>query len=448
MITEWAEYFSGRIPIGIGLIPILGLVFSFIWWTVWKGTGFYSKDRFWKVLGWGWLHIFILYCALWFIFRPLPMVTRVLVSVNPSHTHDKDYKAYVVAYVINKRLEASSKRIATQIGLWGKAAENLVPNFVRNIPDSIAWKLRVKYRVEVYSTLNGIEVILKTAQGESFRERQRWVMAPASLKEGSIWLAGKVARELGDSEDHQWNVFPPNLTPEIIEQWVESFIAERDGDFEKAESLLVNIVRQFPHWVSPRQELGCLWLTISPHRHFEALDTLLMGTLSLNEADPVTLRLIGWYGLEFRQWDRAESALKLSLQYDPDNPVTWMLLSRLSPSRWDRLPLKDGPEMLKQALYIDKGYEVARLLLVNHFRSLHRTVDALKLIEEGLAIRPHSLPLLISRSAIEVESGKVFDCVKTTEKILAISPNHPKALYNLGLAYLRMKRWDEAANAF
>ncbi|MFN3821402.1 MAG: hypothetical protein ACK4OO_03635, partial [bacterium] len=275
MITEWVEYFSGRIPIGIGLIPIMGLAFSFIWWTVWKGTMFYPKSALYKMLGLGWANIFFLYFAVWFLFHPLPMVTRVLISVISSDSPDRDYRAYVAAYVIDKRLEATSKRITTQVGLWGKPSESLLPSFSRIIPDSVALKLRVKYRVEVYSTLEGVMVILKKAHRGSFREEERWEMPSVSLETGSVWLAERVARKLGCDEDLLWSGFPSNLTSEIIEQWGKSFLAKRDGDFEKAESLLVSIIRQFPHWVSPRQELGLLWLTISPHRHFKALDTLL-----------------------------------------------------------------------------------------------------------------------------------------------------------------------------
>lgn len=449
MFADWVEYLSGRVPLGIFALPLAGVVFTFVWWMVWWGTRFYSLGRFWRVLLLGWFTIVLTYTIAWRIKPPLPVPIRVNVTVSsPNDSSSFDASSWVVAYSIYRSCFSSSEPVVVIGDRWSRLPARDTLSLFSEVPGDIAERLRVSYKVSVGGKDGEVKVKILRRKGSRFKLMGELELPSLSLGTGAIWLTEETGKRLGIPFRPGEINYPSYIDKNALFEWGECLKRMGNGEVEESEASLVRLVRNFPRWLYPRQELARLWLTFKAQTRYSELDTLLLSTLSLNKEDPYTLMLLGWYSLEFRDWERAESALKLALHHGGEHPGLWILLSRLSSGRWKDLPLRNEEEMMRRALLLDGSYEVGRVLLANHLRTRGLYFKALEVLQEGLALHPSSIPLLVTRSVVELEQGDPARSLKTCQSVLNLQPEHPKALYNQGLAFLRMRRWQEAAESF
>ncbi|MBM3328220.1 MAG: tetratricopeptide repeat protein [Calditrichaeota bacterium] len=449
-LTDHLAYLSGWIPFGLGIIPLVGGAFTFIWWTVWKGTGFYTVRRFRLVLLIGWASVVTLYTALWSLKPPPPVPIRVhTILYDPTYYTTGAWRTQLVSETIQNRLVASPDPINVRIGNFTPGSWFVPPD--PHALDRLLLDLRVNYivRVGLKDTAGVVTVHILRRSGETYREVAEFDTPPVEGPRAAVWAAREVAVRIGDrSNPNPWPGMPPNL-PGIAFQRYYTALASLTRETTQAPlDSLRQLAADYPKWAAPRIAFASHLLQSNPGLYPDEIDSLLTEALHVEPDRAEGLLQYGRFNLEFRRWDEAESALKLAFHYGPDDPRVYLYLARLSEARLADLRLKSRIDLLERAIVLDPGYEAARLLLASEWKRRGRRPIAHKVLEDGLAINQKSPTLLLSKSSLEIEMTRFPAAIATCDSLLTYSPRHPKALYNRGLALIGVKRYDEAVGSF
>ncbi|MBM3326279.1 MAG: tetratricopeptide repeat protein [Calditrichaeota bacterium] len=446
ILQDWIDYFSGWLPLGIYLLPLIGSAFSFVWWVVWKGTGFYTRRKFWRVLIMGWMLVFTLYSALWSLNASPPIPTRI-VLVYASQSED-NWRCDLTASALNSRLNVSRRPFVVNVGQVNDMRNIAFANFRQF--ETFLVRSRIRYLIEIDTNPNrdGTVVKISRRKGNLFEGKVLLHSPDVSVAAAAIWAAQESVKILGDDKRiENYPGLPPAQSEARFKALSEAKFALARSE-TSAVSKIIDLTEQDTLWRQPRLELAQYWLLNGPGQHKEDIERHLHAILRSNPQDSDALVLLGWFYLEFRDWEKAESSLKLALNYNPDDPRSYYYLSRLMPARLKDLKWKSKPALLKRALQLDPAYENARLALAQHYRRIDRRSLAISLLNQGLDINPHSTDLLLTRAAMELESNRVKAAEATCLQILQRDSTHAKAYFNYGLALLGLKRFDEAIRVF
>lgn len=157
---------------------------------------------------------------------------------------------------------------------------------------------------------------------------------------------------------------------------------------------------------------------------------------------------LGRLFLELRRWEEAESALKLSYSYNPNDPRVYFYLSRLSEQRLIDFSYSNKKALLERAIYLSPGYEAARVSLAKiKLTGLYYKYPE-EVMNEGLRINPKSIPLLLNLSALQLETARPDQATETCYRILSLDSLNAAAMYNLGLAHLHQELFKDAVDWF
>lgn len=453
MISDQIAYLSGKIPGGIWLVPILGIIFTLIWFTVWKGTGFWSRKHYHRLLWRGWLILIILYSIAWSINRPPPIPIRIIVSADLSDTNnDNAWQVRGIADLVEQRLRISPKSFTLINEEFCPVLKGISGNSARL--DSLAHLMKVQWLIVAMppgdkSAGSFGKIRIQKHKGKGYSERASITAAGESFIASSLKSADETARALGDEplgDDWQFGMVQP--TEDQLSELYRAFLLRDNGQFDLATSVFATLKSSNPKWQRPYLELASTWLLHMSTGHADSIRQVLFDGLDVDSHNPEMYPLLGRYFLEYSNWQEAESALKIAYNYDSGDPRTFFYLSRLTNSRLSELPMKSKKELLEWAINLAPGYEAARIAMVrgNLFKFEYR--EALNLLNEGLVINPNSTLLLLSLSATNLELGRKEVAAQACRKILSIEPENSDAYYNLGIALVSMDKYDEAISMF
>ncbi len=452
MSSDLLAYLSGRLPLGIKLLPLVGGTFTFVWWVIWRGTGFWRRHRFFRILWQGWVVIITLYIVAWRIFPPPPIPIRVVVvAERPDSDSPPHWRARGLADAIERRLAASRKPFTIQspefipvLTRAGSTTERL---------DSLALQMEVRWQVQIVpsgetSTVGRHTVLIKRRRGDAFKTAAE-IDAVGSLFVGdAIRVAEEVSRRLGDSSPlERWPGKPPNL-PDV--QFAALYTAVEHceaGQFDSAAAILTDLIDEHPRWAAPRLELARTLLSHQPGLGGDRIKAALLKVLELEPDNAEAYILLGRLFLEFRGWNEAESAFKLAYHHNPDDPRVFYYLSRLNDQRFHDLPWDGEPELLERALTLASGYEAARAALAAWFREQLQYQPSYDLLTIGLALDPVSVSMKLAMSATLLKLTRNEEALEQCRQVLELRPGHPGALYNMGITLIWLERYDEAIAA-
>ena len=449
MTPDIIIYLSGHLPLGIYLIPLAGGSFSLAWWFVWLSAKFWDRAFFYRILGRGWMVIFTAYLVLWLLNRPDPIPIRVIVAeLQQASENDNNWRTRGVADVIESRLAASDKPFVALSGGIIPALENASVS-VGKI-DSLAHRMNVRWiaivtRKTTDSDELTVNVEIRRRKGGVYSPMDKMTLPHMSFSRGSRWLADEVAVKMGDlSLKNGWNDPPVDLPDGAFDTLYHAIYLRQTNQIDSAITLLEKLTGSHPAWTRPFQEIAATYLKNTPGLHLEEIHNSLMSALEIDGSSSVSYTLSGGYFIEFRDWEEAESALKLAINFNPDNPQAYFYLSRLSEVRISDLPWSSKAALLRRTLHLAPGYEAAQLALSMWHTDRFEKWKAFEILEEGLRINPTSIPLLQSSSALEIETGLYEKATVHCRRILAEQPKHAGALYNLGIALIWLENYDEA----
>ncbi len=452
MTSDLLEYLNGNVVLGLMLIPFLGGLFTFVWWVTWKGTGFWGLGRFWRVIAIGWLVIIAGYITYWRLIPPESIPIRVFVRAGDGVGQSPGAWSEGVADGIKNRLRAAPEPFVVQDE---ESAGVLFSTSSKSELDGIAAKMRIKYQVIV--TQDSVEagarppvkISILSRSGNSYKSFAEFIAPDVSLATLSAWAGEAVAQKLGgvDLKGRSFSRLP-NLPDSVLEVHYLAFSVRRQGENDLAAALFMAESNDDTTWSAPKIEFARTWLSSSPDMHEQEIRTALLEAASIDRNNPEIYILLGRHFLDFRDWDEAESALKLAYMLDFDDPRIYFYLSRLMENRFGDLPIKTSRAMIERALQLAPGYETARLAQIEKMRTVYEKRQLTKLIEDGLFIDPHSRLLLVTASALYIELHEYTRASQHCQTLLADNPTDHEALYNLGLCLLWQNHYDESIAMF
>ena len=444
MSGDLIAYLSGNIPGGIYLLSVVIAAFIIIWWLIWWGTRFWKKSHLFK--GWviGIIAILVIYVVAWKRSHPLPLPIRVIVLEAECVDPQENWYCMGFADAIQCRLSASPRHFVLQrrelIPLLAK-----IP-FEENAIDSIAVSLSISWVVLVQPSSDGkIFVTVKKRTDSSFKTVAEWSVSAFSFRKEASRITGEVERALGDNTPPRGSFgLPGSLPDSAFAEFYRAVGLRKIGEYDSAASVFEDLTLAYPEWYRPYQELARTRLEYYASYYKDEIHTALLNALEIEPADPESYVLLAQYFLRFKDWYEAESALKLAMNVTLDDPRIFFYLSRLWRGRLEDLPYSDKDELKRIALHMCPGFEEARLALAASLRDQLDRYTAVAVLEDGLAIDPNSVPLLLSLAANLLEMDRNDQAAEVCHRILELEPGHTGALYNLGIAHLYMKDYDRA----
>lgn len=181
---------------------------------------------------------------------------------------------------------------------------------------------------------------------------------------------------------------------------------------------------------------------------FRTARSLLLQSLSLDEHNSETLRLIAELYLANERWSQAEEYLRKSLELNPWDPETYLDLAQLHPSRYVDLGFKNERELLENAIFLNPCDFKARLLLADNYRVKNRYDLATRTIKEILKINPNKVKPLMALASFSLVQNDLLKSLETYKKILELEPDNADVYYNLGIIHYNQKDYDQAIEYF
>jgi tetratricopeptide (TPR) repeat protein len=131
-------------------------------------------------------------------------------------------------------------------------------------------------------------------------------------------------------------------------------------------------------------------------------------------------------------------------QLNPNQPRLYLSLSRLHPSRYQKLGFKNEVQLYKRAIFINPCYEDGYLMLSDFYLFENQREKAIQVLEQFLIINPNSVPALMALGKIYIVRNEILKIIEIYNRVLELEPNNSGAYYNLGILYYNSKDYDNA----
>jgi len=148
------------------------------------------------------------------------------------------------------------------------------------------------------------------------------------------------------------------------------------------------------------------------------------------------------------RWSLADAALKRALELSPNFPRTYLALSRLHPSRYQKLGFTDEIALFQRALFLNPGYEQAALMLGDHYLFDNKRQKAINVLKKHLEINPDSVPVLMALGKIYLLRNEILNIIDVYNRVIALDPDNSAAYYNLGILYYNSEDFENAEKFF
>ncbi|MFH0764911.1 MAG: hypothetical protein V2A61_00675, partial [Calditrichota bacterium] len=319
MTPDWLVFLSGRVPWGIWVVPGAGLFFTIVWITVWRGTGFYTRRKFIRLLVGGWLFIVIGYSAAWLISPPPAPPLRIIIQQPKSYSDSLELRFSqtsrltdldVSSYVPSDDTSRSSS-LQLSISPWRAwiATEELA-NCLRHSPrpfvlmrpednpaltdadlsrlDTLAPLLHPRWLIQINDTIyssdgqTGINLNIYRWREKTFRSIAHIPVSPTEFRTSLEQALDSTVRILGEK--------PPASTPlsyppvvgddDLRDLWLGHMLAKNNLK-DEAEAAFRELIAAHPAWVKPQLELARTMLENRSGERIEEIRQVLIHVIDL-----------------------------------------------------------------------------------------------------------------------------------------------------------------------
>lgn len=278
--------------------------------------------------------------------------------------------------------------------------------------------------------------------------------------------------------------FPLNSWPEAVlsvidtltqyENWPHSCtfsIPKHDGAFWKmygkaiisywgenldlAESTFQRLITMDPQWekmILSRIEILLQMANRSsslPKDYFYAqADTLLYFLESKKCAEYKLPWFRGKWYLQQERWHSAEISLVSAYRRYAQDPLLWMDISCLHPSRFRKLGFSDRISIYQKVLKVDPTCEEAWISLTEALLHQGKLDVVENLCKKWLSIFPRSLDGWFTLAKVAALRNDFLKLTEIYHQLIEWYPNQPEVYYNLGVLYFHLKRFSDAEAFF
>jgi arylsulfatase A-like enzyme/Flp pilus assembly protein TadD len=268
-------------------------------------------------------------------------------------------------------------------------------------------------------------------------------MEPRALKEDPRVLekmrslgylaAGGGPRKTGFSEKDDLKTLLP-----YYQKLVDSVVFSSQGDNPRAVRILKELIREKADYLTAYECLAAIYAQMSQYE--EAVKTL---EAALVEA-PGDVHMKGLLGLYLSQGGNQEAAIKklrAALETDPQDAELW---TNLGVACWKSGRLDEAKESYLKALALDKN-DAGLLNNLGTLALSQKDLDkAWDYFNRAVAIDSNLASAWNGKGAVLDGKADLPGAVECWKKAVSLNPNHEMALYNIGMALLRLNRPAEA----
>lgn len=144
----------------------------------------------------------------------------------------------------------------------------------------------------------------------------------------------------------------------------------------------------------------------------------------------------------------AVNAERAALKYDDKHFTAHYQLGRFLLLGGDARQLSDAAQHLRRAIEIDPRRSEVRFDLLTAYRALGDAPNAIAQLHLLQDARPADPRVIYADALLASDRGDMDAAVRNLREALQTEPNLPGARQDLGLAYVKLKRWTEAASVF
>lgn len=219
----------------------------------------------------------------------------------------------------------------------------------------------------------------------------------------------------------------------------------RNSFWKDEFSLFTQMVRDVPQLAVGYQNLG--------YRYYDKGDmdnavknlSIAYSKNSLNARMMIGSASIFW---EAKEYDKAIFVLNKKLQYEPGDPITYIMMSRIYGEMGNTEKEKffhDKAEQISPHVDEMMRQRIETLCLeTDELLEKHNLTGAERLLKEAQRIDPNAVPVLVDLGILAAEKGDFQKSLQHLTKALTLDPRHPPVHYNLSVVYQMMGRKAEA----
>jgi arylsulfatase A-like enzyme/Tfp pilus assembly protein PilF len=268
-------------------------------------------------------------------------------------------------------------------------------------------------------------------------------LAPAAIKEnpqvlermrslGYLAGAGEPPKERFSKEDDLKTLLP------YYRKLLRASALASQGDATGAARLLEELVAAKKDYLTAYEYLAEVHAQMG--QYAEAVEAL-KPALDLAPGRTRLRGLLGLYLSQAGQQDSAIKELRQALTSDPEDPELW---TNLGVACWKSGRLDEAEDSFARAVALDKNDPNPLNNLGTLALSRKNPDQAWAYFDQALALNPNLASAWNGKGAILDMRGETEGAVACWERAVAIDPDYEMALYNLGLALLRLGRPGEA----
>lgn len=227
--------------------------------------------------------------------------------------------------------------------------------------------------------------------------------------------------------------------------WYTTIDIQRNSIWKDQLSLFNQMVKDVPQLAVGYQNLGYCYYDKGDIDNAVKYLSIAYTKSELNSRMMIGSASIFW---EAKQYDKAIFALNKKLQYEPGDPLTYIMLSRIYGEMGDAAKEKlfhDKAEQISPQVDEMMRQRVETLCLeTDELLEKHNLQGAERLLKEAQKIDPNAVPVLIDLGVLSAEKGDLQKSLQYLTKALAMNPRHPPVHYNLSIVYQMMGKKAEA----
>jgi tetratricopeptide (TPR) repeat protein len=204
-------------------------------------------------------------------------------------------------------------------------------------------------------------------------------------------------------------------------------------------SLFTQMVKDVPEQGVGYQNLGYLYYYKGDMDNAVKNLSIAYTKKSINSKMMIGSASIFW---EAKQYDKAILALNIKMHFEPGDPLTYLMMSKIYGETGDTA---------KEKLFHDKALrispqvdEMVRQRLdtlcqeIDELLEKHNLAGAERLLKEAQKIDPNAVPVLVDSGTLAAERGDLPKSLRYLTKALSLNPLYPPVHYNLSIVYQMM----------
>jgi protein O-mannosyl-transferase len=221
--------------------------------------------------------------------------------------------------------------------------------------------------------------------------------------------------------------------------WYASIDIQRNSYWKDQLSLFTQMIKDVPQLGVGYQNLGYCYYDRGDIDNAVKYLSIAYTKNAINAKMMIGSASIFW---EAKQYDKAIIVLNKKIQFEPGDPLSYIMLSKI---------YKEMGDTAKEKVYHDKAEQIfpqveemtrqrveTLCFETDELLEKHNLKGAERLLKEAQKIDPNAVPVLIDQGVLAAENGDLQKSLRYLTRALSLNPGNPPVHYNLSIVYQMM----------